>query len=62
MAAKTNLVALPRPEIEPELREFIDQVLVPILVRDALQKLSVENQLAPVLSIEGKSARSSEAS
>jgi hypothetical protein len=62
MPAQTKLAVLPRPEIEPDLREFIDQVLVPILVRDALQKLSAENLLASVPALDGKSARSSEAS
>ena len=57
MPAPRKLVALPRPEIAPELREFIDAVLVPILVRDALRELSTENQLAPARANDRKSAR-----
>jgi hypothetical protein len=33
--------------IEPELREFIDEVLVPMLVRDALREICDENRVAP---------------
>lgn len=57
MPAQEKFVAFPRPEIEPELREFIDTVLVPILVRDALRELSSENHLASARAIDGKFPR-----
>jgi hypothetical protein len=58
MSSSKKLVALPCPELEPELRVFIDEVLLPMLVRDALNDMSAENQLAPPLSVVRKSPRS----
>ena len=46
MAAAAKIVRMPGPKIEPALKEFIDEILVPMLVRDALQKLSTENHIA----------------
>lgn len=46
MTASKKLVRFPSAEIEPELREFVDEVLVPILVRDALRDLAEEIRLA----------------
>jgi|HubBroStandDraft_6_1064221.scaffolds.fasta_scaffold190033_4 hypothetical protein len=58
MSSSKKLVALPYPELEPELREFIDEVLVPMLVSDALKDISAENQLAPPFSVVRESPRS----
>jgi hypothetical protein len=60
MAPKNKLVPLPRLEIEPELREFIDELLVPLLLQDALRELARENQLARARANDGKSARTLE--
>jgi hypothetical protein len=49
MSTSKKLVVLSRPAIEPELCEFIDEVLVPTLVREALRDLAGENSLAPVV-------------
>lgn len=47
-----------RPAIEPELREFIDEVLVPMLVRDALKEIrGSESELAQIVSPVAQSAR-----
>jgi hypothetical protein len=46
MATATKLVKMPSPRIDPALKEFIDEILVPILVRDALKELLSENQIA----------------
>jgi hypothetical protein len=53
-------VVLPCPSIDSELREFLDDVLIPILVRDAVRELSSQNQLAPALLSVGKSPGSQE--
>jgi hypothetical protein len=45
MASAAKLVEI-KPTIEPELREFLDSVLVPMLVRDAISDLAKENLLA----------------
>lgn len=37
-----------RPTLTPELREFIDGCLVPILVRDALAELAREKSIAEI--------------
>jgi hypothetical protein len=55
-----KLAVLPRPEIEAELREFIDDVLVPMLVADALREIQEENRLAPALAAVAQSPRSQE--
>lgn len=47
MSAQKKLVLVPGPAIEPDLKAFIDQVLVPMLVADALKELSDEIRLAP---------------
>ena len=47
MAAAPKLAMMPGPTIEPELKEFIDECLVPILVREALAELQQENHVAP---------------
>jgi hypothetical protein len=53
-----KLVTLPNPSLESELREFIDEVLVPILVREAVRDLLEENRLACTGSTVAKFARS----
>jgi len=50
MRADRKLAIFEAPKIEPDLKEFIDEVLVPMLVRDALRELSAENHLALGLS------------
>jgi hypothetical protein len=47
MAKTSKLATMPGPAIEPELKEFIDKCLVPILVREALTELQQENHVAP---------------
>lgn len=59
MSAKTNPV-LSASTIEPDLREFIDDVLVPMLVRDALREIREENRLASTRAAVAKSPRSQE--
>ena len=34
------------PAIEPELKAFVDELLVPMLVRDAMRDLTEEKRLA----------------
>jgi hypothetical protein len=46
MASTSKLATIPRPVIEPELKEFIDKCLVPILVREALAEFQQENDIA----------------
>jgi hypothetical protein len=58
MSAPKKLAAFPPAPIEPDLREFIDSCLVPVLVRAALADLESENRLAsPALAV-AKSPRS----
>jgi len=52
LASKT-----PSSVIEPDVKEFIDEVLVPTLVRAALRDLAEENLARPNLAV-AKSARS----
>jgi hypothetical protein len=47
--------------IDPELKEFIDTLLVPMLVRDALCELANENRLASGERAVAKSPRSGNA-
>lgn len=58
MLNSKKLAALQRAEIEPELREFIDDVLVPMLVRDALREIQEEKRLASTLTPVAESPRS----
>jgi hypothetical protein len=58
MPARTKLATIPLSAIEPELKEFIDDVLVPMLVRDAVRELSAEIQLAHACASDRESARS----
>jgi hypothetical protein len=51
----------PRTAIEPGLKAFIDDLLVPMLVRDAMRDLRAENRLAPEKLAVAKSQRSGEA-
>ena len=44
--------------IEPNLKEFIDEVLVPMLVRDALREIREENRVASALASVAESPRS----
>lgn len=39
------------PDLEPELKEFIDECLVPLLVRDALKTIAQEKPVAQARSI-----------
>ena len=45
MATAPKIVKI-KPAIEPEVKEFIDEVLVPMLVRDALSDFAAEKALA----------------
>jgi hypothetical protein len=45
MATAAKLVRM-KPVIEPELKAFLDEVLVPMLVADALRDVANENALA----------------
>lgn len=49
MATAPKLVTLRRPQdrLSPELREFLDAVIVPALVRKYLPELEEEKSLAP---------------
>lgn len=60
MFTNKKLASIPGSEIEPELREFIDEVLMPMLVRDALREIAEENRLAPALIAVAQSPRSQE--
>jgi hypothetical protein len=40
-----------KPAIDPDLKAFIDDLLVPMLVRDALKDIATENFLAPERSL-----------
>jgi hypothetical protein len=52
MAATRKPSTVPTAAIEPELREFIDTLLVPMLVGAALRDLAEENRLAlPALAV-----------
>jgi hypothetical protein len=46
MATAPKLVRMPAPRIDADLKAFCDEVLVPMLVRDALEDIRRENQLA----------------
>lgn len=41
-----GVVPASKGEIEPNLKEFLDRVLIPILVRDGLRIIREENALA----------------
>jgi len=49
------------PRIDPDLKEFIDTLLVPMLVREALCHLANENRLASIQCAVAKSPRSGNA-
>jgi hypothetical protein len=51
----------PKPTIQPKLKAFIDELLVPMLVRDAMHDLKAENRLASTKLAVAKSPRSGEA-
>jgi len=53
--------ATSRPAITPELKEFIDTLLVPMLVRDALFDFRKENHLASAETPVARSVRSGNA-
>lgn len=48
MASAPKLARMQAAAIEPDLKAFLDEVLVPMLVRDALRELAAENTLASV--------------
>jgi hypothetical protein len=47
MASAAKLRIARCPAIEPELKQFLDECLIPMLVRDALRDLAAEKQVAP---------------
>jgi hypothetical protein len=52
MSSPKKVGAFPFPPVEPELREFIDELLVPMLVQAALLDIAEENRLAsPALAV-----------
>jgi hypothetical protein len=57
MTSTSKPTTIPGPTIEPELREFIDKCLVPILVREALTEFQQENHVAPDMKPIGQSRR-----
>jgi hypothetical protein len=46
MSSPKKVGAFPSPAIEPELREFIDELIVPMLVQAGLRDIAEENRLA----------------
>jgi hypothetical protein len=56
MASRVQLAKLV-PVIEPDLKQFIDEVLVPRLVRDAMADLGKKIHVAPVAKSIAQSAR-----
>jgi len=62
MARGAKVVKFPGPAIEPDLKEFIDECLVPMLVRDALKDAANEIHLAHSNRIGGQCARRENAS
>lgn len=60
MPSRTELVTIHATPIEPELKEFLDEVLVPMLVSDALKELAPEIPLASVSAEVRESPRSQE--
>jgi hypothetical protein len=56
MASKVQFEKL-EPVIEPSLKQFIDEILVPRLVRDAMNDLGKEIHVAPVAKCVAQSAR-----
>jgi hypothetical protein len=58
MSSQKNVGAFPSPAIEPELREFIDELLVPMLVQAALRDIAEENRLASTAPAVANSPRS----
>lgn len=57
MANTAKVVSVRRSEIEPELKQFVDECLVPLLIGDALKELAAEKSLAPTRPRVIKSAR-----
>lgn len=58
MASAAKVVSVHRLKIEPELKQFVDECLVPLLVGDALKELAAEKSLAPTRPRVIKSTRS----
>lgn len=46
MSASHKVATIRPPSISPDLKSFLDEVLVPMLVRDALKEIAAENSLA----------------
>jgi hypothetical protein len=46
MAAAPKLAMMPRPAIDPEMKVWIDNVIVPALVKAYLRETGQENSLA----------------
>jgi hypothetical protein len=46
MAAVPKLAMMPRPAVEPEMKAWIDNVIVPALVKAYLRETGRENSLA----------------
>jgi hypothetical protein len=57
MASASKLATMPSPAIEPNLKEFIDKCLVPILIREALAEFQQENHVASDAKIIGEFRR-----
>jgi hypothetical protein len=47
MSATNKVAPIRPPSISPDLKSFLDEVLVPMLVRDALKEMASENILSP---------------
>ena len=56
MATASKVVSIVGPAIEPDLKEFIDEVLVPMLVRDAVQEIKNQIHIAPATMTVAQSA------
>jgi len=47
MSATSKIATIRPPSISPDLKSFLDEVLIPMLVRDALKEIAAENVLPP---------------
>jgi hypothetical protein len=51
MASISKVVTMPHPAIQPEVKDWIDHVIVPALIKAYLAERAQENLLAPVASV-----------
>lgn len=56
MIRATKFAPDPGSQLDPDLKEFIDTLLVPMLVRDAIRELQQEKDIALVGEGDGKCA------